>query len=189
MSRVLSKADGLLLVKLARQAIVSVFEKQDVEISDEDKAKFKDPRGVFVTLHKHGKLRGCLGYALSKKPLYESVISAARSAAFQDARFIPLTKEEFDKVDVEISLLSEPIMLNNDSPSSLLKEISVGKDGLIIRNENFSGLLLPQVATQGSWSSEDFLKFGCNKLGLHELAWLDPDSRLYKFRAQTFDEQ
>lgn len=189
MSRVLSKADGLLLVKLARSAIFAVFDKTELDISDDVKERFSIPRGVFVTLHKLGKLRGCLGYALPKKPLYESIISAARSAAFQDARFIPLTKEEFEKVDIEISLLTEPVMLKNDSPSSILKNITVGKDGLIIRNEGFSGLLLPQVASRGGWSSEDFLKFGCNKLGLHELAWLDPDSRLYKFRAQTFDEQ
>ncbi|MFW6230516.1 MAG: AmmeMemoRadiSam system protein A [Nanoarchaeota archaeon] len=189
MSRVLSKADGLLLIGLAREAINAVFEKRDPTIPEKALKRLDDPRGVFVSLHKRGKLRGCIGFPRGSNPLYRSLMTAAKSAAFQDSRFLPLSKEEFEDVDIEVSLLTEPTIIQKEDPGAVLKSFTVGKDGLIIKNEAFAGLLLPHIVPKEGWSSEDFLRFACNKLGLNELAWLDPGSRLYKFRAQVFAEQ
>ena len=186
MSRVLSKSDGIILVDIARKSISSVFLGNDVVIEDSVKKKFSMPCGVFITIRKYGKLRGCIGYARSTKPLYETVIKAAKSAAFQDTRFLPLNKDEFDKVELEVSLLTEPVMMNQNDPYSLLEDIKVGKDGILIKSSNFSGLFLPQAAANSSWSSEDLLKYACNKFGLTETAWQNSDSKLYKFRAQVF---
>ncbi|MFP4117492.1 MAG: AmmeMemoRadiSam system protein A [Candidatus Woesearchaeota archaeon] len=188
MSRVLSSSEGAMLVALARESITSSFADKEILISQDHKQLFSFSAGVFVTLRKFGRLRGCLGYARTSQPLYESLISAARSAAFQDPRYPPLQKSELPKVELEISLLTEPLALQKESPKDVLSNIIVGKDGIILSNNNFSGLMLPQVADKGSWSTEDFLKYTCTMFGLNEAAWLDPDSRLYKFRAKVFNE-
>lgn len=186
MSRVLSKADGAILLELARKSIYSVFDGSDMNIDKSLKEKFAIRCGVFVTLRKLGKLRGCIGYARSAKPLYETLINASKSAAFQDTRFMPLSKDEFDRIELEVSLLTEPTKIEDDSPTKILSNIKVGKDGILIKSSAFSGLFLPNQISEPAWSSEDFLKFACSKFGLREMAWQDPDSRLYKFRAQIF---
>ncbi len=188
MSRVLSKADGAILLGLARRSILSVFDNSDFRIDESLKDKFSLRCGVFVTLRKLGKLRGCVGYARSGKPLYDSLISAAKSAAFQDTRFMPLSKSEFEKIELEISLLTEPTKIEDESPTKILSSIKVGKDGILIKSSAFSGIFLPNHTSEPSWSSEDFLKYACSKFGLREMAWQDPDSRLYKFRAQVFTD-
>ena len=189
MSRVLSKADGAILLELARKSIYSVFDGSDVFVEEPLKEKFSINCGVFVTLRKLGKLRGCIGYARSAKPLYETLINAAKSAAFQDTRFMPLTKDEFDRIELEVSLLTEPTKIEDDCPTKILSSIKVGRDGILIKSSAFSGIFLPnQASSEPSWSSEDFLKFACSKFGLREMAWQDPDSRLYKFRAQIFTD-
>ena len=188
MSRVLSKVDGATLVDIARKSISSVFFGTEYVVEDNIKKRFSEPCGIFVTLKKHGKLRGCVGYARSQRPLYESVIRAAKSAAFQDTRFLPLAKNEFDKIEVEVSLLSEPVMISEEDPNHILNKIKVGKDGILIRSNNFSGIFLPQTTSELTWSSEELLRYACNKFGLTEMAWQDPDSRLYKFRTQVFSD-
>ncbi|MFW5872201.1 MAG: AmmeMemoRadiSam system protein A [bacterium] len=188
MPKSLSRQDGMILVDLAKKAIESVFLNDSVVADEDTKKRFSEPSGVFVTIHKYGKLRGCIGYARSGKPLYETVINAAKSAAFQDTRFMPLSKDEFAKVEIEVSLITNPIIINKENPVTVLNNIKVGKDGIMIKNSNFSGLLLPQAAVESAWSSEDLLKYACNKFGLNEKAWLDPESKLYKFRAQVFTD-
>ncbi len=188
MSKVLRKADGSLLIDLARSSISSVFTSQEIEISDTIRSKFCYKSGVFVTLRKFGRLRGCVGFARTSVPLYASVVDAAKKAAFQDPRFSPLTEEELSKIEIEVSLLSEPEMLSNEDPSYVIKNLVVGKDGIIFSNDDFSGLVLPNMNSGQEWSVEDFLKYACTRLGFNEVAWLDPRSRLYKFRAKMFNE-
>ncbi len=188
MPKVLTSEEGSMLVSLARESIITSFHSKELTIPEKHKKIFFFPTGVFVTLRKFGRLRGCLGYARTDQPLYESLISAARSAAFQDPRYPPLRQSELPKIELEISLLTEPTALNKATPADVLRSITVGKDGIILSNNNFSGLMLPQVAEKGSWSTEDFLKYTCTMFGLNEAAWLDPNSRLYKFRANVFTE-
>jgi AmmeMemoRadiSam system protein A len=144
---------------------------------------FKKKFGAFVTLHIEGKLRGCIGYIVGMKPIPQTIIEMAIASAFKDPRFPPLRKEEFGRIDIEISVLT-PI-----EPVSNAGEIQVGRDGLIISNGYRQGLLLPQVATEYKWSREEFLEHTCYKAGLPGDAWKWKDTKIEKFSAQVFGEK
>lgn len=147
-----------------------------------DDEVFTNECGAFVTLHERGKLRGCIGYIQGVKPIPEAVTDMAQAAAFRDPRFPPLAGEEFDRIDIEISILS---------PIEEVKEVSdivVGRDGLIISRGHRSGLLLPQVATEQGWDLRTFLEHTCYKAGLPGDAWRIDGTRIEKFSAQVFGE-
>jgi len=148
----------------------------------EDSAVLRERRGVFVTLHRGGRLRGCIGYIQGFKPLAEAVGEMALAAAFGDPRFPPVTADELDRLDVEISVLT-PLRRISDPA-----EITIGEHGLYIVRGPYSGLLLPQVAAEYGWDRETFLQHTCLKAGLPETAWQDPDSEIYLFGAQIFTE-
>lgn len=144
---------------------------------------FKEKRGAFVTLHINGRLRGCIGYIAGIKPIPETIIDMAIASAFKDPRFPPLKREEFEKIDIEISVLTPIERVNN------IDEIQVGRDGLIISNGYRQGLLLPQVATEYGWNREQFLEHTCYKAGLPGDAWKWKDTKIEKFSAQVFGEK
>ncbi|UCD04040.1 MAG: TIGR00296 family protein [Candidatus Woesearchaeota archaeon] len=179
----LSLDQGKSLVRLARHAIDSAFTK--VKIS---KPLGLPKGGIFVTLKRYpkGTLKGCIGF-IRPIPLAEGIINAARSAAFEDPRFPPVRKEEFDDICVEISILTEPKEVEINSEADL-KKIRVGKDGLIVSKGSLSGLLLPQVATEEQWNARTFIRGTCMKAGLGSEAWRDPLVKVYKFQAQIFKE-
>ncbi len=177
---------GKLLIKLAKESLSSYFLQKEPDISTVK--QFSDRRGVFVTLYKNKQLRGCIGFPESVFPLLEAVIKAARSAAFEDPRFPPLQKEELKDIKIEISVLTVPKLIEVKKPEDYLKEIKIGKDGLIIRSSLGSGLLLPQVATEYNWSVEEFLRHLCEKAWLKQDAWKDTNNRIYRFQAQIFKE-
>ena len=126
----LTEKQGKLIVGIARNAI-----KGDAEIPDD--SFLAEKRGVFVTLTQKGRLRGCIGFPYPTLPLGKAVASAARSAAFNDTRFPPLRKEDFSKVLIEVSVLSQP-------KKCKLKDIKKG-DGVILEKDGRSALFLPQV--------------------------------------------
>ena len=146
-------------------------------------AVLREKRGVFVTLHRKGALRGCIGYIQGFKPLVEAVGEMALAAAFGDPRFPPVTAEELPELDVEISVLT-PLRRMSE-----LSEITIGEHGLYIVKGPRSGLLLPQVATEYGWDRETFLRHTCLKAGLPETAWQDPESEIHLFGAQIFGER
>lgn len=183
----LTSAQGKKLLRLARKSIEAQFSHKELKF-EKEKQEFKESRGVFVTLNKHGGLRGCIGFPYPSKPLAELVIEAARAAAFKDPRFKPLQKEELDKIKIEISVLTLPQEIQAKG-QDILKEIHIGKDGLIIQFFGFSGLLLPQVATEYKWNSLRFIEAACNKAGLPNNIWLNPQCRVFKFQAQIFSEE
>lgn len=148
-----SKEEGKALLGIARRAIEASLTQEEFLLSPEEKERFSDPSGVFVTLHKHGKLRGCIGYPTAMMPLHDAIVSAAKSAAFQDPRFQPVTHEELPRIDVEVSVLSQPERILAQTPEEIIKQVKVGKHGLIIKNDGFSGLLLPQVAKEYGWAA------------------------------------
>ncbi|MFP4111595.1 MAG: AmmeMemoRadiSam system protein A [Candidatus Woesearchaeota archaeon] len=185
----LTSNQGNRLIELARKSIESAFEGEHLKTSDEIRQEFSEKQGVFVTLHKNKNLRGCIGYPMPTLPLYEAIISAARSSAFQDPRFPPLSKSELNYIDIEISVLSVPELIEIQKPSEYFEKINIGEDGLIIKDKEHSGLLLPQVATEYGWSPEEFLMHTCNKAGLNSDAWKEPSIKLYKFQAQVFNEE
>lgn len=139
-----------------------------------------EKRGAFVTIKIGGNLRGCIGLIRAAKPLYEAVREMALAAAFDDPRFRPLTKVEFASIEVEISVLT-PLAKVHD-----LNEIQVGRDGLMIRLDFHSGLLLPQVASENGWDRTTFLEQTCLKAGLPKNSYKEKTAEIYRFSADVF---
>ena len=139
-----------------------------------------EKRGAFVSLHKHGQLRGCIGYVHGVKPLAKAINDMAIAAAFQDPRFSTLQENELSDLDIEISVLTPMKQISN------INEIEVGKHGLMMIKGPYSGLLLPQVATQYNWDRQTLLSETCHKSGLSADAWKNDDTEIYIFSAEIF---
>ncbi|RPJ76915.1 MAG: AmmeMemoRadiSam system protein A [Acidobacteria bacterium] len=137
--------------------------------------------GAFVTLHAAGDLRGCIGYPGSQKPIDEVVAECAVASATEDPRFPPVHPSELPALSVEISVLT-PI-----EPVRDLRDIEVGRDGLVVEQGFRRGLLLPQVATEHGWNRETFLAHTCMKAGLRPDAWRGA-ARVSRFQAEVFGE-
>lgn len=176
----LSDEEKETLYKIAEAAIESrcLGEKYpEIKIASET---LKENRGAFVTLHKHGNLRGCIGYIRAQKPLHETIREMALAAAFQDNRFKPVTKGELKDLEIEISVLTPLRKLDS------IDEIEVGTHGIYIIKGFHSGLLLPQVATEYGWDRKTFLEHTCTKAGLPTDAWKEKDTEIYIFSADIF---
>ncbi len=181
MDNPLSEEQQIFLLQLARKAILFYLEKgKPPKIKPEDET-LKEKRGAFVTLKKDDQLRGCIGYPLPLKPLYETIIDAAISAATQDFRFQSIEIEELPKTKIEISVLSIP------KPAKDTSEIEVGKHGIIISKGLNKGLLLPQVPTEYGWDRETYLNHGCLKAGLEQDDWRK-GAHIEIFDAQVFSD-
>lgn len=186
MRTLLSGARGEQLVKLARTA-VERYVQESVIIEPE---KGESPKsGVFVTLHylkgREERLRGCIGFALPHKQLYQSVIDAAIAAATEDLRFLPVNSNELDHITFEVSVLTEPEELK---PADYKKQIRIGNDGLLLRCKHGSGLLLPQVPVELNWDLDEYLANICYKAGAPLDVLQNPSSKLYSFHAVVFKE-
>jgi AmmeMemoRadiSam system protein A len=181
MSRSLDKNQQNFLLRLARQTIEHYLKSgktPEVKIEEE---YLKEKRGAFVTLKVNDQLRGCIGYPLPYKPLSETIIDVAISAATQDYRFTPLTYEELQETKIEISVLSLPELIKD------VKEIEVGRHGIIVTKGPNKGLLLPQVPLEYDWDLETYLRHGCLKAGLDEDEW-KRGVQIEVFEAQVFAE-
>lgn len=137
-------------------------------------------RGVFVTLKVDGQLRGCIGMVKAREPLYDAVASMATAAAFEDPRFPEVTADEFGRLTFSISVLS-PLERVRD-----FGEIEVGRDGLMVKLDMHSGLLLPQVASENGWDPITFLEQTSLKAGLPKGSYKDRFAEIYRFSAQLF---
>jgi len=177
------------LVKLARDSISSYFDNKELAIADSIKKEFGEKQGVFVTLYLGEELKGCIGFPEPVLPLYEAIVEAARSAAFSDPRFPSLRAEEFKELKIEISVLTKPEEIKVKEPSEYPSNVKIGEDGLIIKGMYGSGLLLPQVATEWNFDSEEFLNQVCVKAGLEPNYWRKEKCKIYKFQAQIFNEE
>lgn len=138
--------------------------------------------GAFVTLHHHGRLRGCCGMMMSDKPLIQTIQAMAVSSAKHDYRFPPLTERELPEIDLEISVLS-PLRKISD-----ISEIEMGVHGIYIEQDSASGVFLPQVATETGWDKETFLGHCArDKAGIGWEGWKSAD--IYIFTATIFAEK
>ncbi len=169
------------LIDIAKTTIEGRLTGKNIPEPHVESNVLEQKSGAFVTLKKHGHLRGCIGYIEARKPLYKTVSEMAIAAAFNDPRFPPLRSDELTHITLEISVLS-PLKEIKD-----IKEIEVGIHGLYITKGYNSGLLLPQVAIEYRWDSLTFLEETCHKAGLHPDAWKDKDTRIYIFSADVFD--
>lgn len=140
----------------------------------------QEMRGAFVTLHKDGQLRGCVGMVIGVHPLDETVREMARAAAMQDTRFSPVTEAELDGIQVEISVLSPMFEIAPE-------DVVVGRHGLMASYGGRRGLLLPQVAPEWGWDRETFLTQTCRKAGLAPDQW-KRGAKLEAFTAEVFGE-
>lgn len=172
------------LLQIARQSIEAALagSRPAIDESSVDET-LKRPSGAFVTLNaRSGELRGCIGSIQPVAPLWQAVRDNALHAAFDDPRFMPLSKAEYAAIEVEISVMGPVEKVES------VDEIVVGRDGLIIRLGGNAGLLLPQVATDWGWDRDEFLRQTCRKAGLPPDAWRDPRCRIEKFSAEVFGE-
>ncbi len=106
---------------------------------------FAIPKATFVTLKQNQNLRGCIGSLVAHRDLYDDLVQNAKSAAFKDPRFKPLTQEELEYTTIEISILSEPVLIKYSTIEDLKSKIDVGVDGIILKLENNQATFLPQV--------------------------------------------
>ncbi|MFH1916497.1 MAG: AmmeMemoRadiSam system protein A [Nanoarchaeota archaeon] len=178
--------DHKILLSLARESILSYFSGQR---PDTTRAKhLSEKQGCFVTLHKGGDLRGCIGFPYPLHPLFRGIVEAARSAAFGDPRFPPVEEAELKDIKIEISVLSVPEEVKVARAEEYLARIKIGRDGLILKGTYGSGLLLPQVATENGFTQAQFLNCLSQKAGLPFTAWKDLSNKIYTFQAEIFGD-
>ena len=184
----------------------AVLRKSEFSLNDEDKRMLKDIAltsikdsldgkriveptsltttlkqkcGAFVSLHKQGRLRGCIGHFGEDVPLHEIVAEMARAAAFEDPRFMPVTKDELDDIDIEISVLTPMRRIQS------LDEFQLHKHGIYIKKGYRSGTFLPQVADEVNWTKEEFVSHCAqDKAGIGWDGW--KDAELYVYEAIVF---
>ncbi len=168
------------LRQIAKTVIENKAKRKAVPEFSIESSRLKENRGAFVSLHKRGRLRGCIGYIEGRGPLHKTIEEMAEAAAFRDPRFTPMTEKELPDLDIEISVLTPLRKI------TAVSEIEVGKHGIYIKKGWFSGLLLPQVATEYGWDSETFLEQTCMKAGLPTNSWKEKDTEIYIFSADIF---
>lgn len=168
------------LLRLAHGSIEAALDDRQLDLSPPNE-HLAEARGAFTTLHLHGNLRGCIGYALPNEPLYQTVAETAKAAAFDDPRFQPVTPAEASDLKIEISVLSplRPIAA---------EDVVVGKHGLVVIHGSRRGLLLPQVPLEWDWNRATFLAQTCMKAGLPPDAW-QHGAQLQAFTAEVFGEE
>jgi hypothetical protein len=193
---VLADGEGAAAVRLARRALEDALgphpSRDLVRAVTEDPTipVFGEKRGVFVTLKRFpdGALRGCIGYPLPLLPLRAALAGAAVSAAVDDFRFRPVHATDLSRLTIEVSVLTVPVPIRFTTPEEAVRAITVGRDGLIVEGLGSSGLLLPQVAPEEGWTSEQFLNGTCEKAGLPPRSWQDPRVSVRRFEAEIFHE-
>ncbi len=170
------------LLTIARQSIVGYLAEGKLpEFTVPE--NLQEPGAAFVTLTKGGHLRGCIGHTVAGMPLYQTVASCAVSAALRDPRFPPIREDEVDSLHIEISVLTPLQEVKS------LNDIQVGRDGLMVVKGHYSGLLLPQVASDYGWDKTRFLEHTCQKAGLPKEAYKFSGTTIYRFQALIFEEQ
>ena len=186
----LSDSDGEKLVNTARVVVTEYLKtKNKMKLDSEFMNTFSANAGVFVTLNHQSNLRGCIGYVLPDKKLYNALEDAAIAAATEDPRFPQVTYDELDQITFEVTVLTQPQEIEVTDPKEYPSKIKVGRDGLIVKSGFNSGLLLPQVPTEYGWNEEEFLGHTCEKAGLAKDKWKDKDTKILKFEGIVFKEQ
>jgi AmmeMemoRadiSam system protein A len=170
------------LLTLSRNCLEDFLKRGRRTIKEPDSPELLERRGVFVSLHRHGELRGCIGVPEPVSPLFQAAQECALSAAGTDPRFSPMTAVELPNVKIEISVLS---------PLEAVKEIDsivIGVHGLLLNHLGRRGLLLPQVAVERGWDREQFLEQLCRKAHLPATAWKE-GAKIERFSAFVFGEK
>jgi uncharacterized protein len=184
-----SDEEGNYAVNLARDTIHATTKDEKLESRRLPKS-FLDNYGVFTTINTFPslQLRGCIGIPEPIMPLGKAIVRSAASAAKEDPRFPRLKPGELERVVTEVSLLTNPELVEVKKSSDYLKKIVVGRDGILLRSTFRSGLLLPQVPVEQRWNIKRYLSGICEKSGLKGNCWKNDDVKLYTFQAEIFHE-
>jgi uncharacterized protein len=179
----LTQAEKRILLNAARESLQAMFAninpiKPDYKMHPSLNLNV----GAFVTLTIEKDLRGCIGYVMSPMNLYETIWTVAQQAAKNDPRFYPVTEEELDKIEIEISVLSPPVLIKT------FDEIIIGIHGLLLDDNGFKSILLPQVAVKNHYNIEQFLEALCQKAGCDKQAWKTNLLNINIFSAIIFSE-
>ena len=178
----LTDEERSLLLQTARRTLEEYLTSGRKLEADVGAPALQRPRGAFVTLHKQGRLRGCIGTFEAQGPLLQTVQRMAIAAATTDPRFDSVQGGELPELDLEISVLSPLQKVSAE-------EVEVGVHGIYVTRGFKRGVLLPQVATENNWDRETFLNHTCLKAGLPSSAWRDADVTIEAFSAEVFGEK
>jgi len=181
--RMLSDEDRRFLLRLARDSMAAFAVGEVLQDPLDVPESARATLGAFVSLHKAGQLRGCIGYVEGIKPLWQAVRDLAVEASAHDPRFPPVRPREVEEIDIELSVLGALERVKGAG------DVEIGAHGLLIRSGGRSGLLLPQVATEHAWDAPKFLEQTCWKAGLPLDEWQSSSSELYRFGAEVFGEK
>lgn len=177
----LSEAERSFALQLARSTVVEAVFHRKLPSTILSDGIFAQRRGVFVTLYVRGRLQGCIGVVEPDEPLGHAIVRCAASAALEDLRFTPMRAEQLGDLSIEISLLSVPAPVSQET-------IELGRHGLLVTLHGKRGLLLPQVAIEHHLTREQFLEETCRKAGLPQEAWRDSGARLLGFTCEVFSD-
>jgi len=186
----ISNEEGNFLLNLARETIKTELDKKKIppieweNISD----TFKENLGTFVTLTIGGNLRGCIGHIIPRETLVEGIKENAINAAFRDPRFPPLSKIEFEKIEIEVSILTYPEEILYKDANDLLNKLRPEIDGVIIKKGFYEATFLPQVWEQLP-RKEEFLSHLCMKAGLPANSWKNEKLHVSTYQVQAFEEK
>ena len=170
------------LVEIARRAVSGSVTGRHAPAPTET-GEVPDASGAFVTLKKHGQLRGCIGTLECRRSLAEEIARVAVSAAREDPRFEPVKASELDDLDIEVSVLGPLEEIDPRDPDAIV----IGRHGLVVEQGRRRGLLLPQVAPEWGWNRDEFLAHTCTKAGLPADAWKN-GATVYRFDAEVFGD-
>ena len=179
----LSAEAGQALVQAARMTLERTLARKDAAAGDLSRyPELSQARGLFVTLRRHGDLRGCIGRIQTDEPLARNLPAVAMDAALRDPRFAPVTADELPDIHVEVSVLTPPVKLPNAS------DLVAGRDGVVLSAEGHQGVFLPQVWDETGWTRVEFLReLASQKAGLPPDAW--QRATLFVFQDQIFEEE
>jgi AmmeMemoRadiSam system protein B/AmmeMemoRadiSam system protein A len=178
----LTEKEKLQLLSYARHLIAKQLRRRGADFEFAPTPAMKQTMGAFVTLHKHGKLRGCIGEIFPRRALHAAIAEQALNAAFHDPRFPKLREDELDDVDIEISALTAPHSVRS------YKEIEVGKHGIVLSKGISSAVFLPQVAPEEGWDLSTTLTHLVMKAGLGPDDW-KTGCQFQVFEAIVFSEK
>ena len=184
--RKLTLPEGRKAVSAARSAIDAAFGKKLPKETEKLPLIFYENRGVFVTLTLGGELRGCIGFPYPVMTLENAIAEAACAAAFDDPRFLPISRSDAEKISLEVTILTEPELLTGGF-TEYEKNIVIGKHGLIVEYDENRGLLLPQVASENGFDAVEFLCQTAMKAGMPPMSW-KYGAKVYTFEGQIFSE-
>jgi len=185
----LNRSETEFLLSLARATLVSIIVGGVVPKPDASSlsSRLIEKRCCFATLRNRGELRGCVGNLVASKPLFEAVTDSVSGAARRDSRFRPVTADELENIRIELSVLSEPVVLKSESPDALLGMLQPGRQGVLLRIGERTSTFLPKV-----WEEipdrEEFLSRLCAKAGFEPLAWRDENAIISVYEAEVIEE-